>query len=363
MYHKTISLLILSISLTTVGQSPTDYYQSAQGKTGYDLKTALHHIIKDHTVQSYASIWNHFKTTDEKPTGKVWDIYTDNPGGTPLYQFTFTSQQCGNYLKEGDCYNREHSWPKSWFNDASPMYTDLFHIFPTDGFVNGKRDNYPFGEVNMPSYTSSNTSKLGNNSTTGYSGVVFEPIDEYKGDLARVYFYMATRYEDIISGWEKYSTQGDIVLNGSDNQVFELWYLNLLFKWHHNDPVSTKEIDRNNAIYAIQGNRNPFIDHPEFAEKIWGILSKIHDSSNESLMEIISYNINNKNKIEWFNSINNSHVSTLSLIDCFGRTIWHYIPTPSENEISLDSAIKPGIYLIKATLSTHQVIIKKTIIK
>ena len=104
----------------------------------------------------------------------------------------------------------------------------------------------------------------------GYSGTVFEPIDEFKGDLARAYFYMATRYQDKIANWESNSTYSNAVLNGTSNQVFETWMLNVLKKWHNDDPVSQKEIDRNNAAESYQGNRNPFVDYPEFVSQIWG---------------------------------------------------------------------------------------------
>lgn len=162
-------------------------------------------------------------------------MYSDIPGGTPPYEYTFVDDQCGNYSGEGSCYNREHSFPKSWFNDASPMVTDLFHIVPTDGYVNGQRSNYPFGQTNNPSWTSLNGSKKGSNSTTGYSGTIFEPIDEYKGDFARIYFYMATRYENIIPNWENNSSSADAALDGSSFQVYEDWLLDVLLSWHQED--------------------------------------------------------------------------------------------------------------------------------
>ncbi len=122
-------------------------------------------------------------------------MYSDNPGGTVPYTYNLTdADQCGNYGGEGDCYNREHSWPKSWSDEDAPMYSDLFHLYPTDGYVNGRRSNYPFGDVGSASWTSMNGSKVGSCSYPGYSGTVFEPIYEYKGDFARSYFYMTVRY-------------------------------------------------------------------------------------------------------------------------------------------------------------------------
>lgn len=249
---------------------PDGYYSTATG-SGAALKTRLHDIIRGHTAKDYGYLWTAYLTTDKRSDGKVWDMYSDVPGGTPAYSFTFGSHQCGNYDGEGDCYNREHSFPKSWFNDASPMKTDLFHVVPTDGYVNGKRDNYPFGEVQNPSWTSTNGSKVGSCSTPGYSGTVFEPIDAYKGDFARSYFYMATRYENLIAGWYNNFPEADAVLQNNNFPVYETWFLEMLGRWHVQDPVSTKEIARNDAIYEIQGNRNPFIDHPEYVYSIWGV--------------------------------------------------------------------------------------------
>lgn len=257
-------LFILSFTLNIYAQIPAGYYNNAEGKDGFELKTELHNIIKGHTDIGYDAVWNAFKTTDKKSNGKVWDMYSDKPSGTPPYEYTFGTNQCGNYSGENSCYNREHSFPKSWFNDARPMHNDLFHLYPTDGYVNGRRSNYPFGEVSSPSWTSLNGSKVGTCSFPGYSGTVFEPIDEYKGDFARTYFYMATRYEDQIAGWYM-----DDILTKTAKQVYKDWYLKLLFKWHQQDPVSQKEIARNNAVYSYQKNRNPFIDHPEYAAKIW----------------------------------------------------------------------------------------------
>lgn len=257
---------VFLISVTLFAQIPAGYYDSAAGKTGTTLQQALHDIISPHTSVSYTpGVWNSFQTTDVRPSPnntKIWDMYSDIPSGTPVYEYTVSTNQCGTYSGEGSCYNREHSFPKSWFGAASPMVTDLHHIFATDGYVNNKRGNYPYGEVSSPTWTSTNGSKLGPCSYPGYTGTVFEPIDEYKGDFARAYFYMATRYYGEDSGWP-----GSDMVNGSQPKP---WALNMLKEWSANDPVSTKEIDRNNAIYQIQGNRNPFIDHPEYVGEIWG---------------------------------------------------------------------------------------------
>lgn len=262
------------------GQIPSGYYNSAEGLNGAALKTALYNIIKDHTVRSYDQIKEDFETTDDKPNGKVWDMYSDIPGGTPPYQYDFGSDECGSYNSEGDCYNREHSWPASWFNDASPMYSDMFHVVPADGYVNNRHGNYIIAEVNSATWTSMNGTKLGSCATSGYSGTVFEPIDAYKGDFARAYFYMVTRYENKVVSWSSNATVSNILVNNTF-PAFETWYLNMLADWHVADPVDQKEIDRNDAIYTFQDNRNPFIDHPEYVYAIWGVgASTIPEPSN-----------------------------------------------------------------------------------
>ena len=146
------------------------------------------------------------------------------------YVYAASSDQCGSYNSEADCYNREHSFPRSWFGGAiEPMNSDIHHIFASDGFVNSKRSSYPYGEVGSASFTSTNGTRLGNAAAgTGYSGVVFEPIDEFKGDVARAYFYMATRYQNQLANWQTNSSEANAALNGSSNQVFESWLLQLL---------------------------------------------------------------------------------------------------------------------------------------
>jgi endonuclease I len=237
---------------------PEGYYDSAEGIGGEALRAALHAIIGSHTVHSYDYAWTAFYTTDDKPNGKVWDIYSDVPGGTPPYEYTFGVDQGGVGGQEGMGYTREHSWPKSWFGgDVAPMNSDLFALYPCDAHVNGNRGIYPYGVVTSPVWVSLNTSKVGPCSYAGYSGTVFEPIDEYKGDLARTYFYMATRYYTEDGGWP-----GSPMTDGADLLP---WAVDMLLEWHAEDPVSRKELERNAAIYSIQNNRNPFIDRPEFA--------------------------------------------------------------------------------------------------
>ncbi len=242
---------------------PAGYYDSAIGLIGSALRIALHNQIKNHTVGSYSGALTAFQTTDVKPNGKVWDMYSDIPGGTPPYEYSFG--QTGQGATEGLGYNREHSWPQSWFGGSLPMYSDLWILYPTDAKVNGYRANYVYGNVASASITSLNGSKLGSSATAGFVGTVFEPIDPYKGDLARGQFYVATRYFNEDQSWP-----------GSPSAVgAELvpWAVAQYSAWSLADPVSWKERMRNGAVYAIQRNRNPFVDHPEF-------VAMIYDSSN-----------------------------------------------------------------------------------
>ena len=270
MKRKLFSLLASVLPLALLWAQPGEgYYDDAEGKSGEALRTALYGIIHNHTQLSYKELWSAFYDTDVKPDGTIWDMYSDIPGGTPPYVFYPGDDQCGNYGGEGDCYNREHSFPKSWFNDDYPMYTDLVHLCPTDGYVNGQRSNHPFGEVgSSTTYVSENGSKVGKCVYPGYSGTVFEPIDAYKGDFARIYFYMSTCYRDKRLD----NDNGSAVFSGSQ---LKQWAVDMFLEWHRADPVSQKEIDRNNAVEQWQHNRNPFIDYPELAEHIWGNLQDV----------------------------------------------------------------------------------------
>jgi len=263
--QKTTSLFyaMLCIAAQMFAQGPNSsgtYYQPANGKKGQSLKTSLHGVVKNHKTISYDGLWSCYSKTDKRADGKLWDMYSN----TTSYVIG-GSAQGHNYSKEGDGYNREHSMPKSWFNEASPMKSDLVHVVPTDGYVNNRRSNYPFGETNGENYKSNGGfSKVGACTTSGYSDIVFEPNDMYKGDFARIYFYMATCYEDKIQGWSS------PMLAGNKYPAYKDWAIKMLLRWAAEDPVDQKEIDRNNAVYELQGNRNPFVDYPGLEQYIWG---------------------------------------------------------------------------------------------
>ncbi len=346
-----LSLICFLFLTTLFAQIPSGYYDNAAGKTGTALQSALHNIIKGHNSVSYNSLYTYMATTDARPDHSVWDMYSDIPGGTPPYVYHYGSNECGNYNSEADCFNREHSWPKSWFGgEVMPMYSDLFHLYPTDGYVNNRRDNYPYGEVGSASWTSLNGCKLGSSSTTGYSGTVFEPIDAYKGDFARTYFYMSTRYYTEDAGWP-----GSPMTTGAQ---LKPWALTMMLQWSNQDPVSTKETDRNNGVYNVQNNRNPFIDHPEYADLIWGDPSGISDQLSYTLT-VYPNPVSDKCTFD-LPEENSGKDPGIILFSVTG------IPAPvtltrNESHVTMDlTRLAPGLYILKATGSIpyHGMIIK-----
>ncbi|SHL44752.1 Por secretion system C-terminal sorting domain-containing protein [Chryseobacterium polytrichastri] len=256
--------------MSAFAQIPTGYYNGTTGLSGPALKTKLSQIITNgHQDNGYNGLWAGYQTTDIDRTyendGTILDMYSENPTGPDPYNFNYGTSQCGTYSSEGNCYNREHVVPQSLFNQGLPMRSDIHFIRATDGKVNGMRSNYPYGKVGSASFTSLNGSKLGTSISPNYSGIVFEPIDAFKGDIARMILYFVTRYESQLAGF----SSGNM-LGGSAFPGLQQWELNQLLAWNALDPVSSAEEIRNNASYVYQGNRNPYIDHPEYVDQIWG---------------------------------------------------------------------------------------------
>ena len=252
------SLVILGVLISTtwaMADVPKGYYNTLVGKRDKNLKDAIQTLIAQHTVHSYNSLWYYFYETDMKPgtNGQVWDMYSAE---------TYFFGTRGNAVNG---MNKEHSFPKSWWGGTKvDAYTDLNHLMPSDASANTAKSNWPLGEVYSTSFNNGVT-KVG----TAFSGQgggatkVFEPADEYKGDFARVYFYMVTIYQDYnwVTTW---------MVNNNDWKTLNQWSIDLLLKWAREDPVSEKEINRNDAVFRCQNNRNPFIDDPLLCEYIWG---------------------------------------------------------------------------------------------
>ena len=252
-----LSLLIVATGFAYDRQS---YYVQANGKSGQSLKTALFGIIGSPKVVSYDGLIEAYEKTDTRPDGYVRDWYSNTT------RFRHGTDKAGSYKKEGDCYNREHSVPQSWFSKASPMRSDIVHVIPTDGYVNNRRSSFPFGEVGSVTYQSNNGySKLGSaKSGLGYTGTVFEPNDEIKGDIARIYFYMVTCYQNKCTGWS------GGVFTGTTYQPLAKWAFYMFMRWSKQDPVDDVERARNEAVMTVQGNRNPFVDFPGLEQYVWG---------------------------------------------------------------------------------------------
>ena len=261
--------MVLALPIAVFGAEPTGYYKSCENKGGSALLSALQSVIGSYNNVGYDGLYDLYETSDVYPDGKIWDMYS-----TKHWSPT-SSERCGNYKSVGDCYNREHSIPQSWWGGGtSGQGSDAFVVYPTDGKVNGQRSNYPYGECAYGETLSPNGSvkalgKCGSCTFPGYTGTVFEPDDEYKGDFARTYFYIAACYNSKVAQWTKNGSAADFMA-GNSYPVFKDWAVKLLLKWHSQDPVSQKELDRNEAVYAEQRNRNPFIDHPEMVDYIWG---------------------------------------------------------------------------------------------
>lgn len=249
----------MASSVATFAAIPAGYYSTLEGKKKADLKAAAKSVVLHHTVISYGSpTWEAFEQTDVHTVGGQlvwWDMYSDNnvpvSSGHPDL-------------------NIEHSVPNSWWgktqNDA---YKDLFHLNPSDVTANTRKANYPLGVVSTVSWTNGVTT-VGRpaNGACGGAPNVFEPADKYKGDFARAYFYMFTVYDDI--NWSVSQSDRNFMFDGTSYPSLRPWAYELLLKWAAEDPVDEKERNRNEAIYAIQHNRNPFIDFPSLAEYIWG---------------------------------------------------------------------------------------------
>ncbi len=256
--------LLISSSAWAVDAS---YYTSLNDKSGSDLRTALTSLTTSKHTTQLGYDWT-FDGIDIV-NGTLEDIYS-----TCNWSTTGSDQCSGGYSSVCDCYNREHVVPQSLFNEVSPQRGDRHHLFLTDGKVNNQRANYPFGECSSGESAGTNAlGKLGTSTFTGYTsiGKVFEPDDQYKGDIARAIMYMAIRYATV-SSYPVTSWSGNAMFSGSlsTNYGLSAYSVALLMKWHRQDPVSQKEITRNNGVADKQGNRNPFIDYPCLAEYLWG---------------------------------------------------------------------------------------------
>lgn len=249
-------------SCMAIGPMPGFYYEDAQGQQGEALKSKLGAIIHCGVRYKYGSgnkkTWDGFFHTDrDTTTNLVLDMYS-------LETRYFNSTKPTASVLELDI---EHMFPKSWWGgDVNEAYCDLFHLVPADYSANRSKSNHAPG---IPSDTTfwNGSFATGSGSTYGLQKV-FCPADEYKGDFARAYFYIATCYGDSL----QWTNSGDAAKAMTNNhwQEFQPWLRDILVSWHRMDPVSDKEKQRAIEVNKIQGNRNPYIDYPELVEYIWG---------------------------------------------------------------------------------------------
>src|SRR5665647_533796 len=255
------SLILLTIAFFSISSAfaaiPSGYYYYAKNKKQAALKTALHTYAAPMKEFEYGGgqgfTWEGFFYTDQKKDSSVVDMYSNT-----VRKFNGFSAVNGMHI--------EHSLPKSWWGGLNNnAYKDLFHLYPADAITNITKSNLPLGEVTGTPTLDNGVTKIGANGfETAYTENCFEPADEFKGDFARSYFYISTIYENFAPLWQS------PMMNNNTYPVWKPWALDLLLKWHHQDPVSPKELARIEAIYNLQGNRNPFIDYPDLVDYIWG---------------------------------------------------------------------------------------------
>ena len=366
MFKKLLFLSFLFNTILYFSQAPVGYYNSATA-SGFALKTQLKNIISNgHIDQGYGALYDAYTTSDTdifyENDGSVLDMYSENPNGPDPYNYLHKTRNCGNYNSENDCYNREHIFPQGFFNSLHPMRTDIHHVIPSDGYVNGRRSSYPFGEVTTPTWTSRNGSKVGQNTFDSFTGTVFEPIDEFKGDIARMLLYFAVRYEDEVtdSNWDDHDASENNPLDGSNDQVYEDWYIKLLYKWHTNDPVSQRENVRNDEAYQFQGNRNPFIDHPEYVTQIWGAVLSLEET--QTLQDVLVYpNPTKSNKIT-ISIPTEINITAIQLYSVIGSKIYEANYADLKQEKITITDLKRGIYLLRIN-TENRTLTKKIIVK
>ncbi|MGA9572317.1 MAG: endonuclease, partial [Lysobacterales bacterium] len=286
--NRSIVTAILLFAFFLSGHVQSDYYDGVDKSTPQAMRDSLHEIIDDHTRYPYTSsvtdTWDVLETADENQ---------DNPGNiiTIYHNATFAKVHGGNNF-----YDREHTWPKSYgFPDNGPElnypYTDMHHLFLSDSDYNFSRSNKPYdncgpGCIELKSQVNNGRGGAGggypgdSNWTDGdYTNGRWETWSGRRGDVARALMYMDVRYEGGVHGITGYS-EPDLVLTddrklmdqsntGSNEAVGYMGLLSVLLQWHKEDPVDAIEIRHHETVASFQGNRNPFIDHPEWVSCVF----------------------------------------------------------------------------------------------
>ena len=287
-------------------QIPSGYYDAATGLNCASLKTTLATIVTNgHASLVYGQLDDiqmpvvDTIRTDDGSSFMTWDVYSNNNSGPEPFTFSMAQSAAGGFCGgttpavEGVCWNKEHLFPRAWFRNSdgtypSPTQADLFIVRPADSKINSRRAGYPYATIGSPTYQfpiagqfatypmppNPTLDKMGpSNATNVTIPIAFEPSDAIKGDIARSYFYIATRYESVLSTWVTTNSGNGVekVIDAANTfyPSFNLPYLAMLYQWHLNDPVDTRESHRNDLVYSQQNNRDPYIDHPEYAALVW----------------------------------------------------------------------------------------------
>lgn len=262
-FWSILTAVVLCLSASASAVDLKTYYSRANGKRGADLKTAMYQTISKHKNIGYDGLLEAYHESDRRADGYLRDWYSN----ATKYVIGGPAEN-HSYSKEGDGYNREHLVPQSWFGSGD-MKSDLVQVVPSDGYVNNRRSNFPLGENKGETYQSINGyCKLGACTYPGYTGKCFEPNDEMKGDIARVYFYVLACYQNLHPNWT--SSGASNVFDGRTYPGLKDWTLKMFLKWAKQDPVDDVERARNEVVYAKQNNRNPFVDYPSLCEYVWG---------------------------------------------------------------------------------------------
>ncbi len=269
------AIIVCSVSLVAE-DIPVGYYDAIQGTQDSVLKSTLSAIVRGGTRYEYGPNTYHSSTTDEWQAGDLkaygtWQAlpYTDHKPGIPGGVWDMYSN-CVRYYpnKVGDSgcsLNIEHCLPKSWWGGTNnEAYKDLYNLNPSDQRANGQKSNFAPGHVKKGDKFDNGSFRMDAAKSSEYGYICWEPAEEYRGDFARAYFYMATAYEYL--DWTAYTQY----ISKKTYLMFSDAIIGVLLDWHRADPVSDKERCRMDVISDIQGNRNPYIDYPELVEYIWG---------------------------------------------------------------------------------------------
>jgi len=339
---------------------PQNYYQEADGKSSGELKEALYQIISNHITYPYTS-----SSTDTRDIIQLSDQDPENHDNMILV-YTGRSQDkgyrdgTGNYSQyengngnQNNSWNREHVWPKShgFPDEDDNAYTDIHNLKPCDRSVNSSRGtkDYDFG--------GSEHSEAIECLTDSDS---WEPPNSVKGDIARILFYMVVRYDP---GYDHNNNSFDLELvdyTTPNNNEPILGKLSSLIQWHNDDPVDDFEINRNEIIYEFQENRNPFIDHPNLVNFLWG--DSAGDTWNENLGlnnlsdKLIIFPNPSSGLLNFNKTLNNEKIEVFSLK---GDKI---LDKKVINSNSLKLDLESGVYLLKIS-NNSRVVNSKIIIK